>query len=131
MPERALVLYDGDCPFCVSSVATLRRLDWLGALAYGNVRDEELRSRFPDVDPARLLQRLHLVTPGRRRVLDGFHAFRWIAGRLPLLWGLWPFLWIPGVAPLGARIYDAVARNRFAFGSCDSGAGGARGSVNE
>ena len=127
MPEKALVLYDGDCPFCVSSVSTLRRLDWLGRLAYGDARDAELRRRFPGVDPQTALERLHLLTPDGGRVLDGFHAFRWITGRLPVLWALWPLLWIPGVAPLGVRVYDAVARNRFVFGACKTGACGDEG----
>src|SRR5262249_15442322 len=39
-PERpAVVLYDGQCPLCRRSVALLRRLDWLGRLAYADARD--------------------------------------------------------------------------------------------
>jgi len=119
MSERALVLYDGQCRLCLASVRRLRRLDWLGRLAYGDARDESVRRHVPDADEEALLRRLHLVPPRGAKALDGFYAFRWIAGRLPLLWILWPFLWIPGVAPLGVRVYDAVARNRFAFGTCD------------
>ena len=32
-PGKAVVLYDGDCPFCRKSVAILRKLDWLDRLA--------------------------------------------------------------------------------------------------
>ena len=119
--ERALALYDGQCRFCVSSVRQLRRLDWLGRLEYGDARDPAVLARAPGVDPEAALRRLHLVPPGGGAALDGFWAFRWLAGRLPLLWILWPLLWLPGVAPLGVRAYDAVARNRFAFGRCDAG----------
>jgi predicted DCC family thiol-disulfide oxidoreductase YuxK len=119
--ERALVLYDGECRFCLASVRQLRRLDWFGRLAYGDARDEAVRERAPGVEAEAALRRLHLLPPGGGEALDGFFAFRWIAGRLPLLWLLWPWLWIPGAAPLGVRAYDAVARNRFAFGSCDEG----------
>ena len=53
---------------------------------------------------------------------DGFFAFRWIAGRLPLLWIVWPVLWLPGMGKFGVWAYDTVARNRFLFGTCGDGA---------
>lgn len=118
MRARALVLYDGECRICIASVAQLRRLDWLGRLEYGDARDAAVQERAGGVDREAALRRLHLV-PARGKALQGFHAFRWLAGRLPLLWILWPLLWIPGVAAVGVRAYDAVARNRFAFGACE------------
>lgn len=107
---------------CVGSVNRLRRLDWAGRLAYGDARDGAVLAAHPQVDPARALERLHLEVPapdGRApRILDGFHALRWMAGRLPALWILWPFLWLPGAAAIGTRVYDRIAGNRFVFGSC-------------
>jgi predicted DCC family thiol-disulfide oxidoreductase YuxK len=124
MSERALVLYDGDCRVCTASVGQLRRLDWLGRLEYGDARDAGTRERAGGVDAEAALRRLHLLPPGRREPLQGFYAFRWLAGRLPALWILWPLLWVPGAAALGVRAYDAFARNRFAFGACDGEACG-------
>jgi predicted DCC family thiol-disulfide oxidoreductase YuxK len=121
MLQKALVLYDGECPFCVSSVQRLRRLDWLGKLEFGDARDGAILDRHPGIDAEVALRRLHLVPPGGA-ILEGFYAFRWLSRRLPALWLIWPFLWIPGVAPVGVRIYDLVARNRFAFGACDGDA---------
>jgi predicted DCC family thiol-disulfide oxidoreductase YuxK len=118
---KALVIYDGQCRFCQACVAWLRKMDALGRLEYGDARDPSLLARYPGIDPEAALRRLHLVPPGGE-VLEGFHAFRWLAGRLPALWITWPFLWLPGVAPLGVRVYDLVARNRFAFGTCEAGA---------
>ncbi|HMB71075.1 MAG TPA: DUF393 domain-containing protein [bacterium] len=123
---RATVLFDGQCRLCRASVRTLRRLDWAGRLAYADARDPRVLRAHPGVDATRALQRLHLDVPDTdrrpRRVLDGFHAFRWIAGRLPALWLLWPWLWIPGAAALGTRIYDGVAGRRFLFGTCEDAA---------
>ena len=121
MPERALILYDGDCAFCVSSVRQLQRLDWRGRLAFGDARDDGVR--LPEIELERALRRMHVVTPAGQ-ILDGFFAFRCLAGRLPALWPLWPLLWLPGVAPLGVRVYDLVARNRRVFGVCEGGACG-------
>jgi predicted DCC family thiol-disulfide oxidoreductase YuxK len=121
MRQKALILYDGQCRVCLASVGQLRRLDWLGRLDYGDARDAAVREKAGGVDREAALRRLHLVPP-RGKPLEGFHAFRWLAGRLPALWILWPFLWIPGVTALGVRAYDAFARNRFAFGACDGDA---------
>jgi predicted DCC family thiol-disulfide oxidoreductase YuxK len=120
--EKALVLYDGDCGFCRASVDRLRALDWRRRLCYADARDPAVLAEHPRVDPVRALERLQLVRPGEATVLDGFFAFRWIAGRLPLLWPIWPFLWLPGASAVGVRAYDSVARNRFVFGRCEDGA---------
>ncbi len=127
MNERALILYDGQCPLCRASVRRLRALDWRGRLDFADARDPAVLADHPDVDPQRALVRMHLAPPDRGEVLDGFRAFRWIAGRIPLLWPLWPFLWLPGATPLGNRLYDLVAANRFAFARCESDACGTDG----
>ncbi len=120
--RRAQILYDGACPLCKKSVALLRRLDWLHRLDYVNARDRaNLPSDGPPLDPARLLQEMHLVTPDGRGVYRGFAAFRWMAGRLPALWPLLPFLYLPGVPALGQRLYLWVARNRFRLVPCHGG----------
>ena len=85
-PGQAVVLYDGDCPFCRRSVAILKKLDWFGRLAFQSARD---RDRVPPaevpLDPARMLEEMHVLTPDRKRAYVGYAAFRWLAWRLPLL----------------------------------------------
>lgn len=120
--DRAYVLYDGFCPLCRKSVALLKKLDWLRTLSFLSARDaaEVARLRVP-VANGRLLEEMHLLTPGGRRLLAGFRAFRWMAWRLPLLWFLAPFLYLPGVPALGQRLYLWVARNRFRLVPCHGG----------
>jgi predicted DCC family thiol-disulfide oxidoreductase YuxK len=121
-PKKALVLYDGACPLCRKSVRLLRRLDWLGALTFADVRDVEQVPDLPAAIPAhRLLQEMHLLTPDGDRVYHGFTAFRWMAWRLPLLWALAPFLYLPGMRTLGQRLYLWIARNRFRLVPCHGG----------
>ncbi|MER3415441.1 MAG: hypothetical protein C4297_04405 [Gemmataceae bacterium] len=116
---QALVLYDGECPLCIKSVAWLRKLDWLKRLAFVNARDtSRLPQTDPPLDPQRLLEEMHLVTPDLSKVYHGFGAFRWMAWRLPLLWPIAPFLYVPGVPWIGQKVYLAVARNRFHIVPC-------------
>ena len=119
---QALVLFDGACAFCRQSVAWLKRLDWLGRLAYRDARDPGPLPETPTpLEPARLLEEMHLVTPDRGHVYTGFAAFRWIAARLPLLWLVTPVLYLPGVPWLGRRLYHWVARHRFRLVPCRTG----------
>jgi predicted DCC family thiol-disulfide oxidoreductase YuxK len=119
---RAVVLFDGGCAFCLKSVRLLKRLDWLGRLQFEDCRDP---TRLPEtpvpLDPGRLLEAMHLVTPDRRRVYVGFAAVRWLAWRLP---AVAPFAWLlylPGVPWLGRRLYEWVARNRYGLVPCAGG----------
>jgi predicted DCC family thiol-disulfide oxidoreductase YuxK len=119
---KAQVLYDGQCPLCLKSVAWLKRLDWRKRLAYVNVREPgRVPPRDPPLDPKRLLEEMHLITPDGRHVYHGFGAFRWLAWRLPPLWPLAPLLYLPGVPALGQRLYLWVARNRYRLVPCHDG----------
>src|SRR5688572_21767707 len=112
--KRAIVLYDGLCPLCRKSVAILTPLDWLNRLEFRDARDPaNVPAREPPLEPARLLEEMHLITPDGSAVYHGFKVFRWMAWRLPLFWLLAPFLYIPGVPWLGQKIYMWVARNRY------------------
>lgn len=121
-PGKGIVLYDGDCAFCRRSVAILKRLDWLGRLHYQSARDvEHLPPSEVPLDPRRLLDEMHVLTPDRRAAYAGYAAFRWIAWRLPLTVLLAPFLYIPGVPWVGNRVYLWIARNRMDLVPCRDG----------
>jgi len=120
---KAIVLFDGQCPLCQRSVRSLKRLDWLGRLHFQDCREiaNLPRTALP-LDPNRLLEEMHLVTPNRKRVHPGFRAFRWMAWRIPATWWLAPLLYLPGMRWLGTRLYRWVARNRMNLVPCESGA---------
>jgi predicted DCC family thiol-disulfide oxidoreductase YuxK len=118
----ALLLYDGECPLCLKSVDLLRRFDWLKKLAYVNVRDADtVPVREPPLEPKRLLEEMHLITPDGQHVYHGFGAFRWMAWRFPLICWMAPLLYVPGIPALGQRIYLWVARNRYRLVPCHNG----------
>lgn len=121
-PNRAVVLYDGDCPLCRKTTAILKRLDWFHRLAFHNCRDtKHTPANTAHLDAARMIQEMHVLTPDRGHALAGFRAVRWIAGRIPLMWPLYPLLFIPGMPRLGQRLYLWIARNRFKFVPCRDG----------
>jgi len=122
-PGKAVVLYDGDCPLCQRSVKYLRRLDWLDRLVFQNARDTaHLPPSAVPLDPQRLIEEMHVVTPDRRVAPSGFRAFRWMAWRLPLLVPVAPLLHLPGVPWVGNRVYRWVAKNRLDLVPCHDGA---------
>jgi predicted DCC family thiol-disulfide oxidoreductase YuxK len=121
-PGKAVVLYDGDCPFCRKSVAVLKPLDWLGRLHFQSARDlEKLPHSREPLDPQKLIEEMHVVTPDREHAHAGFRAFRWMAWRLPATVLIAPLLYLPGVLWLGNKVYRWVAKNRFNLVPCDDG----------
>lgn len=121
-PTRAAVLFDGDCPLCQRLARRLARLDWRGKLHFQDARDTpNLPLTPPPLNPDRLLEEMHLVTPDGR-VYAGYRAFRWIAWRLPVFWLLAPLLYLPGVPWVGNKLYLWVARRRYRLAPCAHGA---------
>jgi len=113
MGAKATLLYDGRCGLCTGSVRWLRVLDWLSRVDAVDANVPAARAAFPQVDPERARAQVQLVPRPGAAPLEGFRAFRWLAGRLPALWGLWPWLWLPGAGAVGDRVYRAVARRRY------------------
>lgn len=119
---KAVVLYDGACPFCRRGVSILRRMDWFKQLTFHDARDV---ANLPKADvplvPKRLIEEMHVLTPDRKHAPAGFKAFRWMAWRLPLTALFAPFLYIPGVPWVGNKVYLWVAKNRFKLVPCKDG----------
>ncbi|HJZ94621.1 MAG TPA: DUF393 domain-containing protein [Gemmataceae bacterium] len=120
--SQAIVLYDGECPLCCKTVSILKTLDWLNALWFHNCRDAAgIPAHTAHLEPARMLEQMHLLTPDRTGVYPGFRGARWIAGRVPVFWPIYPLLFLPGMARLGQRVYLWIARNRFNLLPCRDG----------
>lgn len=122
-PGQAIVLYDGDCPLCRRSIAILKKLDWLGKLAYQSARESHnLPPSEVPLNPTRMLEEMHVLTEDRKRVHIGFRAVRWVLWRLPATLPIAPFLYIPGIPQIGNRVYLWVAKNRLDLVPCEHGA---------
>ena len=119
---KAVVLYDGLCPFCQRAVRLLKRLDWLRQTHCQDCRDTaHLPPCAEPLEPKKLLEQMHVVTPDRKHALAGYRAVRWMAWRMPLTLPIAPLLYVPGVPWLGNKLYLWVAKNRYDLVPCDDG----------
>ena len=110
---RAVLLYDGRCGFCLSSIKRLRVLDvfgWIDPLDFHLQPD--LTALSPGLTPERCRSEMVLVEPNGR-LSGGFQAFQRMTRRLPLLMGLAPFVHLPGASWIGTRMYRWIATHRF------------------
>jgi predicted DCC family thiol-disulfide oxidoreductase YuxK len=112
--RQAVLVYDGQCRFCVGQATRLGR--WVGTgLRLESFREPGVVARYPGLTEETCAGALQLILPdGRRR--SGAAA---IAGALRLRPALAPLGWLyelPGLRPLIDAGYRVVARNRFRLG---------------
>ena len=116
---RAVILFDGVCGLCNTGTDWVRARDRDGRFEFLPYQSEEVRRRFPGLDPDRLAEAMHVVLPDGT-VRAGVDAAPWIFGELPGWRWLARLLRIPGVRLLARPAYAWLARHR-PRAICDSG----------
>lgn len=120
-PGSYVVIYDGQCSFCRSQVANLRRLDCCGnRLSFLSLHDPRVAERYPDLSHDQLMEQMYVIdVDGERH--GGSDAVKFLSRRLPLLWIASPILHLPGTAGLWRWAYHQVAKRRYKIAgkSCD------------
>lgn len=116
--DRAVLIYDADCPMCrASALWLMRRALNTGGLEILPCRSGERLARFPQISESACMTAMQLVLPDGRIVagadavpelLRRVRGFRHVAGLFEL----------PGVRPLARRLYAWIARNRMRL-TCD------------
>ena len=109
---RAILLYDGQCGFCLESIKRLRVLDlfgWVDPLDFHMQPD--LGKLHPALTPERCHSEMILLEPNGQ-LSGGFAAFRRLCRHLPLLMALVPLVYAPGASWVGTRIYRWIATHR-------------------
>lgn len=122
LSDADVVIYDGQCNFCRSGVANIRRLDWGGKrLSYISLHDPRVAERFPDLSHQQMMEQMYVVDRSDRRH-GGADAVRYLSRRLPLLWIAAPILHIPGTARLWRWMYRQLAKRRYKLAgkSCEN-----------
>ncbi|TWU40768.1 thiol-disulfide oxidoreductase DCC family protein [Novipirellula artificiosorum] len=122
-PHTDVVLYDGECSFCCSQVANLRRLDrWGAKLSYLSLHDPRVSERYPDLSSEDLMRQMYVIDTRDRRH-GGADAVRYLTRRLPMLWPAAPILHLPCTARLWRWLYDQFALRRYRISGkiCDNG----------
>jgi predicted DCC family thiol-disulfide oxidoreductase YuxK len=120
--EKPVVIYDGECRFCVDQVQRLKRMDRNGAFEFVPRQDPAVDQRFPILTTVDFNSGLRLVEPDGS-VFAGADAFYQMARVLP---STRAFAWlyhVPGVRPIAHRVYAWIAANRKKLGkTCENDA---------
>ena len=107
------MLYDGDCGFCRAARRCLSALDVTGRVRW---QAYQALAAPPDGLAWHDLDRAAYLRTADGRLFEGYHAFRALTVRLPMLMPLAPLAWLPGMGALGSRAYRWVAANRRRIG---------------
>lgn len=118
-PDEAVVLFDGVCNLCNSSVNFIIDRDPKGYFKFASLQSDEAQRYLGDGgSTASPLASIVLVEGGRyyRRSTAALRIARRLNGGWPLLYGL---IGIP--APIRDAVYEWIARNRYTwFGKEDA-----------
>jgi predicted DCC family thiol-disulfide oxidoreductase YuxK len=116
--DKLIVLYDGECGFCVRTARILRGLDAFELLELRDFRKDGALDGLPPIAPADLERRMHVLGAGAVRA--GYRGLVSVALRVPLLVPLGVIGSFPGAHFLGDPVYDHVAaRRRALHPACD------------
>jgi spermidine synthase len=108
-PGRPLMIYDGDCGFCLRWIERWRRRTGPGVDYEPSQRAAE---RFPEI-PAQDFERSVVLIEPDGRVSRGAEAVtRCLAHAPGWRWPLWIYRRVPGARPLGEACYRFVASHR-------------------
>jgi predicted DCC family thiol-disulfide oxidoreductase YuxK len=119
-PGGHVVIFDGQCKFCLSQVTRLARLDVRKSLAFVSLHDPVVAERYPDLSHEQLMEQMYVVARGTGGRHGGVDAFRFLTRKMPLLWPLAPLLHIPFSLPLWRWGYRQVAMRRYRWGKVGS-----------
>jgi predicted DCC family thiol-disulfide oxidoreductase YuxK len=108
-PERATIIYDGECALCRTAVARVQAWDREGELDYVAFQDPRA-GRF-GISLPDLMAAMHIVLPDGR-VFAGADAAPHVLRRLPRKRWLAGVFAIPGVLPVARRVYRRIAERR-------------------
>jgi predicted DCC family thiol-disulfide oxidoreductase YuxK len=120
--NQDVVLYDGECNFCIRQIEHLRRLDGKNRLRFVSLHDPQVMLDYPDLSRQELMDQMWVVdSKGGRH--GGAAALRYLSLVLPLLWPLAPLLHLPGTMPIWSWLYRQVANRRYRIAgrNCDEG----------
>ncbi len=120
-PARSVVVYDGECPFCLKQVERMKRRDTAGAFEYAPRQSEGLEQRFPKLAEGDFNSGMRLVNrDGSIEV--GADAVYQIARRLSG-WKLVAWLYrVPVLKSIFRSGYGLVAKYRYKLAKrCESG----------
>lgn len=110
--ERAVLIYDGECPVCKKTVAWITENMRKDAFEMVACQAEEARQRFPFIEKAVCMQAMQLILPDGE-VLDAEKALPEILKRLKRYSPAAALFNLPGSETLSRSFYRWFADNRY------------------
>jgi predicted DCC family thiol-disulfide oxidoreductase YuxK len=112
MPDRPVVIFDGNCGFCR---IWIRYAEQLTGPALEYTTSQDAASSFPQISPESFSQSVQLVMPSGEVIHGARAVFEALAYAPGMTWLLWTYLHVPGLAPLTEAAYKLIAANRTFF----------------
>lgn len=123
-PTADVVIYDGQCRFCLKQVRKLLWWDCQNKLSYISLHDPEVARRYPQLTHEMMMKQMYVVDQ-QGHAHGGADALRYLSRRLRRMWWFAPLLHIPGLMPFWRWLYRQVADRRYQLAgkqeSCDGG----------
>src|SRR5260370_37507 len=109
MPDKPLVIFDGNCGFCKIWIKywyqlTGERVDYAPS--------QEAGEQFPQIPPEDFSQSVLLVLPSGEILRGAEAVFQTVAYAPGLSWLLWLYRHLPGLAPVAEASYRVIAAHR-------------------
>ena len=119
---RPVVVYDGECRFCIDQIERIRHLDRASRFEYVPRQQAGLVERFPVLAQSDFNTGMRLIlTDGQ--VFVGADSLYQIARRLPAVSMIAWLYCLPGIKQAARLVYAWIAANRRRLGrSCEAGA---------
>jgi len=110
-PPKPLMIFDGDCDFCVRWIRCWRRVT-AGGVDYLPLQDTRVAEQFPELPQKSLLESVHLIEPDGTVFYGAEAAFRALASNPgKRQWLRW-YQRSSVFAGLAEYAYRSVARHR-------------------
>ncbi len=126
-PNAPIVIWDGECRFCLQQIERLRLFQGKSPLAYISLHDPRVARDFPQLSHEQLMEQMWVVSrqpnTGKHQAYGGADAIRFLSRYLPRLWFIAPVMHLPGCMPIWRWMYAKVAERRYAIAgkNCESG----------
>jgi predicted DCC family thiol-disulfide oxidoreductase YuxK len=115
--DPPVLVYDGQCQFCIRSIKRLQTLDLFSVLALKDLHHiENYTNVHPDLTKDKAMSQMYLIDTNGK-LYGGFRAFQRMTLMMPMLYILIPVVYFPGVTLMGTIVYNWVAKNRYLFHS--------------
>jgi lipase maturation factor 1 len=109
VPERPILVFDGDCSFCRAWVEYWKQIT---ADRVFYVRYQEIGDRFPDIPDHEFAKAVELVLPSGVRFIGAHAVFQLLAAQPGKGFLLWFYERVPGFALMSETAYGLIARHR-------------------